>query len=488
MNFRRLKIRIVIVLLVLSLGHLCWILKYPKSSFDPEEVIKWNDSAPSSSIYILNDSTDKTGEEAVDASFILSSKYMFEGVPLDMFRFYRPWLTTDSYLEVAPNDDFQLNKDSIPWGLSVNVSNDVEVVNANCFKCHSSRINGQLILGIGNVYSNYQQSKRLEALFLTFYKHLFASEKNRIALGNFNLHYEEIAKYSVTNNPIVIPAFRIEEACMQYLSPHDVRYQTERNFLIDENTIASDTPPLWNVRHKDALYYNGMGRGAFEKLILQITVLGNADSSALRQSLPVARAILSWANQLEPPPFPGSIDSAIAKKGEKVYRSMCASCHGAPSERSDWVYETKLFSSSIVGTDPFYAIYLRNKSGISDWYNKSWFSLSKPTSKLTPIEAYVAPPLRGIWATAPYLHNGSIPNLRGVIDSDSRPKRWKIDINEKINYDLENVGLRFEVVANKNSEFVYDTTIPGYWNTGHTYSDQLKEFELTELLEYLKTL
>ncbi|MEZ4542259.1 MAG: hypothetical protein R3C43_19960, partial [Chloroflexota bacterium] len=40
-------------------------------------------------------------------------------------------------------------------------------------------------------------------------------------------------------------------------------------------------------------------------------------------------------------------------------------------------------------------------------------------------EGYLAPPLFGVWATTPYLHNGSVPNLRAVLDSSLRPRLWQ---------------------------------------------------------------
>ncbi|WP_372862687.1 hypothetical protein [Spongiibacter sp.] len=38
---------------------------------------------------------------------------------------------------------------------------------------------------------------------------------------------------------------------------------------------------------------------------------------------------------------------------------------------------------------------------------------------------YVTPPLHGVWASAPYLHNGSVPTVWGILDPDTRPKVWR---------------------------------------------------------------
>lgn len=116
-------------------------------------------------------------------------------------------------------------------------------------------------------------------------------------------------------------------------------------------------------------------------------------------------------------------------------------------------------------------------------------------TKLTPKYGYNAPPLDGIWATAPYLHNGSIPTLEGVIDSTKRPKFWTWSFDSK-DYDVARMGLPFEAVDHGQAkEWVpwrvgklYDTTLEGHSNAGHTYGDNLTSDDRAALLEYMKTL
>ena len=309
-------------------------------------------------------------------------------------------------------------------------------------------------------------------------------------MGNFNTLYENIAKYTSTPNPIVNPAFRLEESCMQNLTPKDLKFTSTPNFLIDPNTLASDTPPLWNIKFKDALYFNGMGRGSFEKLILQITMFGNPDTLSLRKSMGIFKKILNWASKNNPPIYPKKVNQKMVNNGQVIYDKICSNCHGKPVNTNNaiWSYKTQLVSIDEVKTDPFYALYFVVKSNLPTWYNNSWFSESPPNSNLYPKLAYVAPPLAGIWATAPYLHNGSIPDLKSLLKSYERPKFWKMEHNSKKNYDLNSVGLIYKVYSEKSDLMVFDTSIPGYWNTGHNYSDHLSNKELDALLEYLKTL
>ncbi len=104
-----------------------------------------------------------------------------------------------------------------------------------------------------------------------------------------------------------------------------------------------------------------------------------------------------------------------------------------------------------------------------------------------------ASPLVGVWATAPYLHNGSIPDLVGLLDSSQRPAGWQRLGAEEADYDPARVGWRFTAAIGGDPDTlegrrVYDTSRPGLSNAGHSYGDVLSETERADLLAYLKTL
>jgi mono/diheme cytochrome c family protein len=98
-------------------------------------------------------------------------------------------------------------------------------------------------------------------------------------------------------------------------------------------------------------------------------------------------------------------------------------------------------------------------------------------------DAYKARPLNGIWATAPYLHNGSVPNLQELLKpAGERIKQFSVGSRE---FDPENVGLRTEAGAESS---MLDTSQPGNRNTGHEYGTKLAVDEKRALIEYIKTL
>ena len=121
-------------------------------------------------------------------------------------------------------------------------------------------------------------------------------------------------------------------------------------------------------------------------------------------------------------------------------------------------------------------------------YNDSWFGRGPNGAKLLPGDGYVAPPLDGVWATAPYLHNGSVPDLRTLLNSSLRPTFWQRSFDTS-DYDYEAVGWRYELRSSGDGDKrIYDTSLPGYGNQGHTFGDDLSDDQRRALIEYVKTL
>src|SRR5207237_2282146 len=111
--------------------------------------------------------------------------------------------------------------------------------------------------------------------------------------------------------------------------------------------------------------------------------------------------------------------------------------------------------------------------------------------------AYKVRPLNGVWATPPYLHNGSVPTVEALLGPpEDRPKKFYLGNRE---YDPVNLGYKFDKITNG---FEFDTSIRGNSNRGHEFrKDYSKDMEIKgvigpalsaddrkALIEYLKTL
>lgn len=90
-----------------------------------------------------------------------------------------------------------------------------------------------------------------------------------------------------------------------------------------------------------------------------------------------------------------------------------------------------------------------------------------PTKPFRSLKSYKARPLNGVWATAPFLHNGSVPTLYDLLSPEtSRPRSFKIGQRA---FDPEKVGLRDCSGSECDGLFEFDTTKPGNENSGHEY-------------------
>lgn len=97
--------------------------------------------------------------------------------------------------------------------------------------------------------------------------------------------------------------------------------------------------------------------------------------------------------------------------------------------------------------------------------------------------AYRARPLDGIWATAPYLHNGSVPDLYELLLPPTQRNTVFYVGNRE--FDPDKLGFKSQL---RGKGFKFDTRLPGNSNAGHLYGTDLNEDERRDLLEFLKTL
>jgi mono/diheme cytochrome c family protein len=255
--------------------------------------------------------------------------------------------------------------------------------------------------------------------------------------------------------------------------------------------LPVDVPPWWRMKKKSSMFYVAGGRGDHARIMMTASILCTSsvdESRAIDQYFPDIEA---WIAELTPPGYPFPVDASLATRGERVFASSCAHCHGTYGNSS--TYPNLAIGLDEVGTDPLLA------SGTAEfgasyiqWFKDSFFG---EVSRLDPVKGYIAPPLDGIWATAPYLHNGSVPTMAALLDSRARPAYWTRSMDSK-DYDPAALGWKFQALDHgKSGEAsasarakIYDTTRPGYGNGGHTFGDVLSPDDRTALIEYLKTL
>jgi mono/diheme cytochrome c family protein len=293
-----------------------------------------------------------------------------------------------------------------------------------------------------------------------------------------------IGPYLTTEVQGVNAADRLAAVLAAHRDPETFRWNDSAFLEIPGAAIPTDVPAWWLLKKKNAMFYNGFGRGDFGKFLGAsnlLTVVDTSESAEVDAHMP---DMLAYIYSLKPPPYTGNIDAALAQKGETVYTTYCSKCHGTYGAKE--TYPNLLIPEAVIQTDSL--LYSSNYSNpqFVQWFNSSWFTKGDHPARLEPFNGYIAPPLDGIWVTAPYLHNGSVPTLEALLNSDLRPKYWTRDFDKPV-YDYLKMGWAYtqQDQPGKNS---YNTDKPGYGNYGHTFGDRLSQAERKAVIEYMKKL
>ena len=195
---------------------------------------------------------------------------------------------------------------------------------------------------------------------------------------------------------------------------------------------------------------------------------------------------------LPAPPYPFDVDMAKATRGAEIYEMACSKCHdhnvfvGIEVLKVDQNRARGLSRSARLGL-------VRGLKMACGGANDAGCQVADEDVLLDRSNApgYQAPNLAGIWARAPYLHNGSVPTLFHFLAPNQRPREF---VRGDIRFDQEKVGFQYEVGVAVGQKV--DTKWPGFTNSGH---DNIETFfggidferdiaARESLIEYLKTL
>jgi endo-cleaving rubber dioxygenase len=373
---------------------------------------------------------------------------------------------------------------------------------------------------------------------------------------------------------------------------------------------TQDTPAWWNYGSRPRKFFDAGVSNDSTRIIMaagpgDFNLLFSPNGKPYRDRIKAYDVDLAtFFLSLRSPPYPGEIDEALAEQGAVLFHTKdlwaypgnaehprplggngsCSSCHGAYAPRfvndPAWLETPDLEGVAahiaplaVIGTDrarsDMLTPTLRRGWGKTYWgYPDGLEGWTDPDQKNPMVEfmddmlprtvtglctweqgviGYQAPPLYGVWATAPYFHNGSVPTLEQVLDSSKRPALWRrkletigsvtgFDQSLARAYDHDAVGWKHDVLScadipgtelyNCNpvieegpslvqisqnllnqifpyagvalipdpapdafdKRFVFDSRILGNDNGGHTFSDVLTDLERRAIIEYLKTL
>ncbi len=249
-----------------------------------------------------------------------------------------------------------------------------------------------------------------------------------------------------------------------------------------------DAPPYWNVKRKKNLYIDGFVPKT-HRVIMQFALVPSNEAETFKQREEGFRDILAWIESLEAPEYPWEIDQPLAERGRVAFERVCADCHGHYGPGGE--YPEKVVPIDVVGTDSTRLTGMPAEH--RRFYRESWFGEYGKLDVVEEPEGYVAPPLDGVWASAPYFHNGSVPTLWHVLHPEQRPAVW---LRTEDGYDRQRVGLEVTELdalpesakAGEDKRRYFNSKLLGKSAAGHTFPDELDDDEKQAVLEYLKTL
>ena len=282
-------------------------------------------------------------------------------------------------------------------------------------------------------------------------------------------------------------ADRLAVLLVAHRDPETLAWSDTALLEIPDEVIPTDVPAWWQLKKKNAMFYNGFGRGDFGKFLMLSNLLTVKDTAEAAQTFTHFGDALAYIKSIDPPKYPYPVDTLLVTQGRTVFINHCSKCHGEYGASGK--YPNLLIPENIIKTDSLLFKSNYQNAKFIDLFNKSWYANGDHPAKLEPFSGYVAPPLDGVWITAPYLHNASVPTLEALLNSKLRPRYWERDFKNP-EYDYEQVGWKYKVKdkPENNNKKVYNTDKRGYGNYGHYFGDDLTDAERRAVIEYLKTL
>ncbi len=438
----------------------------------------------------------------VEAGFqaLVSKGYISCGIPLSVFPLAQAALGSIAQsppLTGTNGEPLRSGKNAdIPYNWNVHTRNGVDLVSPNCLQCHAEKINGELVIGLGNITTDYTGASDGDGGTDPF----DAIDLDLIPGGDELRKLMErqatIGPYSVMATVGTNPAVPLTFALAAYKDPETLAWLDEPAFAPPTVLFPTDVPPWWRTKKKSSHFYNGMSRGDHRGTMILASMVCADSNEEAAEIMEYFDDLYAYIRSIEPPAYPFEVDTTLAERGEGIFLDDCAGCHGTYGESDDEdTYPNLIIPLDVIETDPTFAAYDENVAALEDWFGKTFFARYSTVIVDDPFPGYTPPPLDGIWATAPYLHNGSVPTIEAVIDPLQRPGYWRRLDFDSTNYDTERLGWPYESLTYGQAEapqeerkYIYDTTLPGYSNSGHTFGNHLEAGERAALLEYLKTL
>ncbi|HEY6882241.1 MAG TPA: hypothetical protein VI299_29625 [Polyangiales bacterium] len=426
-------------------------------------------------------------------------------------------------------------------------------IGMNCHWCHSGQVGEESDgPGLGAVLGSGNSLVEIGAIFGDYFPN-FPIAANKVRGTGDILLYPAIAALDLdragryNGSLIAAPSQGTVDYPAWWNMGHRTRRFHDGSFAMDDaRPVMGFFMPIMTASHLLDIFY---GREWIEKHDQDVNL---------------------WAEAMTAPVYPGPVDKKLAEEGAVLFHTKnlwkvlktpaplggngsCASCHGVYSPRfahdPNFLARPELEGIAayiapldVIGTDEARASSLND--GLKDTLSYSWWGYGTPDDKgkcfgVPEQHGYLAPPLYGIWASAPYFHNASVPTVWDVLKPSARPEIWRrvsrplpsgwpkgatgFDTDLGRAYDHEKLGWKYDVLPcgegaldcgpaelemslagnlwftwnvegapmsweEIDQRKIYNTHKYSQGNAGHTFGNALSDAERKAIVEYLKTL
>ncbi len=436
------------------------------------------------------------------------------------------------WLGMARHDGSAEALPGIPWpetvktgdflGISTLAAPNGDGLTISCAICHTAELFGRTVVGLTNRRAKANEFFHLASSFFPtltseFFAEVTGADAGEIAL--FEQAQRNYARVGAIDPQVLGLDTSLAQVALSLARRSPDAYAT-RDPKLEEtpapnmlDSFVADSKPAvwWSLKYKtrwladgsivsgNPIYtnflWNELGRGADLHQL----------EGWLAKNQQTVDELTVAAFATEPPrwsDFFGTdgLDVAAAKRGKALFDATCAACHGiydkaweapgadalsvADAVKTTAVHYHEQTPVLNVGTDPQRAAGMEafadrlNALAISQWMG----------TVVEVQDGYVPPPLEGIWARFPYLHNQSVPTLCEMLTPAAQ--RTKVfymgpDEDPKTDFDAACVGLPVGDAApaswQEDPHARYDTTKPGLTNSGH--DEWLTQDDGTPLLD-----